>query len=100
MKLDDSFLMDIKMRNDIASVISSHVTLKKRGSNLVGLCPFHNEKTGSFTVYPQNGSFYCFGCGVGGDVITFQMKVENIDYIEAVRMLADRCGLQNQLLLH
>ena len=94
MKLDDSFLMDIKMRNDIASVISSHVTLKKRGSNLVGLCPFHNEKTGSFTVYPQNGSFYCFGCGVGGDVITFQMKVENIDYIEAVRMLADRCGLQ------
>lgn len=94
MKLDDAFLMDIKMKNDIASVISSHVTLKKRGSNLVGLCPFHNEKTGSFTVYPQNGSFYCFGCGVGGDVITFQMKVENIDYIEAVRMLAERCGLQ------
>ncbi len=93
MKLDDAFLMDVKMRNDIVSVVSSHVTLKKRGSNMVGLCPFHNEKTGSFTVYPQNGSFYCFGCGAGGDVITYQMKIENIDYIEAVRMLAERCGL-------
>lgn len=93
MRLSDSFLMEIKSRNDIESVVSPYVALKRRGSNLVGLCPFHNEKTGSFTVYPQNGSFYCFGCGVGGDVVTFQMKIENVDYMEAVRMLADRCGL-------
>ena len=93
MRLNDAFLMEIKARNDIESVISPYVALKRRGSNLVGLCPFHNEKTGSFTVYPQNGSFYCFGCGVGGDVVTFQMKIENVDYMEAVRMLADRCGL-------
>ncbi len=94
MRLNDAFLYELKLRNDIESVISSYVTLKRRGSNLVGLCPFHNEKTGSFTVYPQNGSFYCFGCGVGGDVITFQMKIENVDYMESVRLLADRCGLQ------
>ena len=94
MRLNDSFIQEIKARNDIESVIAPYVTLKRRGSNLVGLCPFHNEKTGSFTVYPQNGSFYCFGCGCGGDVITFQRLIENIDYMEAVRMLADRCGLQ------
>ena len=93
MRLPDSFLMEIKSRNDIESVISPYVALKRRGSNLGGVGPFHNEKTGSFTVYPQNGSFYCFGCGVGGDVVTFQMKIENVDYMEAVRMLADRCGL-------
>lgn len=94
MKLSDVFINEIKVRNDIESVISNYVTLKRAGGNLVGLCPFHNEKTGSFTVYPQNGSFYCYGCAVGGDVITFCMKMENVDYMEAVRLLADRSGLQ------
>ncbi len=94
MRLNDTFIQEIKLRNDIESVVSQYVTMKRRGSNLVGLCPFHNEKTGSFTLYPQNGSFYCFGCGAGGDVITFQMKIENVDYMEAVHMLADRAGLQ------
>ena len=61
---------------------------------MVGLCPFHNEKSPSFNVYPENNSFYCFGCGAGGDVITFIRKIENLDYIEAVKMLADRVGLQ------
>lgn len=61
---------------------------------MVGLCPFHNEKTGSFNIYPENGSFYCFGCGTGGDIITFIMKIENLDYIEAVKFLAQRAGLQ------
>ena len=60
---------------------------------MVGLCPFHNEKTPSFNIYPENGSFYCFGCGTGGDVITFIRRIENLDYMEAVRFLAQRAGL-------
>ena len=67
--------------------------LKRAGSNLNGLCPFHNEKTPSFTVYPETSSYYCFGCGNGGDVITFIKNIENLDYIDAVRFLADRVGL-------
>ena len=93
MALDPGFLTELKFKNDIESVISPYVQLKKRGSNLVGLCPFHNEKTGSFTVYPENGSYYCFGCGAGGDVITFVRQIENLDYIEAVRLLAQRAGM-------
>lgn len=76
------------------SVASSYVSLKRRGRNLVGLCPFHGEKTPSFTVYPETASFYCFGCGAGGDVITFIKKIENLDYLDAVRFLADRAGLK------
>lgn len=94
MALPQDFLMELKYRSDIESVLSPYVVLKRRGSNLVGLCPFHNEKTPSFTVYPENGSYYCFGCGQGGDVITFTMKMENLDYIDAVRKLADRAGLR------
>ncbi len=94
MALDPNFLAELKYRNDIESVISSYVQLKRRGSNLVGLCPFHNEKTPSFTVYPENGSYYCFGCSAGGDVITFVRQAENLDYIEAVRLLAQRSGMQ------
>ena len=70
------------------------MTLKRRGKNLVGLCPFHSEKTPSFTVYPENGSFYCFGCGAGGDVITFVRRMENLDYVEAVKFLSQRAGLR------
>ena len=83
----------VLMRNDAETVIGSYVSLKRAGSNLKGLCPFHSEKTPSFTVYPQDNSFYCFGCGAGGDVITFIRKKENLDYPDAVEFLADRAGI-------
>ena len=85
--LSESFISELKARNDIEEVISSYVNVKRRGRNLVGLCPFHSEKTPSFTVYPDSQSFYCFGCGAGGDVVTFVKKIENLDYIEAVKSL-------------
>ncbi len=91
--LPEDVKLEIKYRNDIESVISQYIQLRRRGKNLVGLCPFHNEKTPSFTVYPENGSFYCFGCHVGGDVITFTSLIENLDYMEAVKLLADRSGV-------
>lgn len=94
MALSDSFLQELKMKTDIEDVISTYVTLKQRGATLVGLCPFHNEKTPSFTVYPATQSFYCFGCGAGGDAITFVKKIENLDYLDAVKTLAQRAGLQ------
>lgn len=78
---------------DIEDVVSSHVNLKRRGKTLVGLCPFHNEKTPSFTVYPESRSFYCFGCGAGGDVISFIRRMENLDYIEAVKSVAQMAGV-------
>lgn len=93
MAIPESVINEIKYRNDIEDVISPYVDLKRRGKNLVGLCPFHNEKTPSFTVYPENGSFYCFGCGAGGDVFTFTKLIENLDYIEAVKQLAERAGV-------
>lgn len=93
MALPESFITELKERNDITDVASSYVNLKRRGRNMVGLCPFHNEKTPSFNIYSENGSFYCFGCGAGGDVITFMMKIEGLDYIEAVKALAQRCGM-------
>lgn len=91
--LPEEFLQEIKMRNDITDVASTYMSLKRRGRNMVGLCPFHGEKTPSFNIYTENNSFYCFGCGAGGDVITFIMRIENLDYIEAVRFLAQRAGL-------
>lgn len=94
MALSESFLQELKYKTDITDIVSSYVSLKKRGSTLVGLCPFHNEKTPSFTVYPETQSFYCFGCGAGGDAVTFIKKIENLDYIDAVKMLAQRAGLQ------
>ncbi len=94
MKIPEDFIEELRQRNDIESVISSYVNLKRRGSNLVGLCPFHNEKTPSFTVYPSSNSYYCFGCGAGGDPITFIRSVENLDYVDAVKFLADRCGMR------
>ena len=85
---------EIKYRNDIEEVVSSYVSLKRAGSNLVGCCPFHNEKTPSFTVFSSNKNFYCFGCGAGGDVITFIMKAENLDYPSALEFLAKRAGIE------
>lgn len=93
MAIPEEVINEIKYRNDIETVISQYVTLKRRGKNLVGLCPFHNEKTPSFTIYPENGSFYCFGCGAGGDVITFTGLIENLDYIESVKLLAEKSGV-------
>jgi len=84
---------EIVYRNDIEQVISSYVTLRRAGSNLNGLCPFHSEKTPSFTVFPATRSFYCFGCGAGGDVVSFTMKAENIGYADALELLADRAGI-------
>ncbi len=93
MAIPEQVLMEIKYRNDIESVISPYVNLKRNGRILKGLCPFHNEKTPSFTVYPDSSSFYCFGCQVGGDIFTFTKLIENLDYIEAVKLLADRSGV-------
>ena len=91
--IPEDIINEIKYRNDIETAISQYVNLKRRGKNLVGLCPFHSEKTPSFTVYPENGSFYCFGCGVGGDVFTFTGLIENLDDIESVKLLAERSGI-------
>ncbi len=94
MALPDQFLQELKIRSDMAVVASSYVNLKKRGRNYVGLCPFHSEKTPSFHIYTDSNSFYCFGCHAGGDVITFVRNIEHLDYMEAVKFLADRAGLQ------
>ncbi|MBQ4627217.1 MAG: DNA primase, partial [Clostridia bacterium] len=91
--MNERFIQDLQERADIEQVISSHVNLKRRGKTLVGLCPFHNEKTPSFTVYPDTRSFYCFGCGAGGDVISFVRRIENLDYIEAVKAVAQMAGM-------
>ncbi len=93
MAIPEDVINEIKYRNDIETVISQYVTLKRRGKNLVGLCPFHGEKTPSFTVYPETASFYCFGCGAGGDVFTFTGLIENLDYIESVKLLAEKSGV-------
>lgn len=93
-RFSDDFIQQIRDNNDIESVISSYIDLKRRGKNLVGLCPFHNEKTPSFTVYPETASYYCFGCGAGGEVINFIRNIENLDFTEAVKLLADRAGLK------
>ncbi len=84
---------EIVFRNDVESVIGSYVTLKRAGSNYQAPCPFHSERTPSFTVFPATKSFYCFGCGAGGDVITFIMRAENVEYVDALKILADRAGI-------
>ncbi len=91
--LSDDFLYQLKQSNRIDSVMSSYVNLHRRGRNYVCLCPFHSEKTPSCTVYTDTDSFYCFGCGAGGDVIAFIRRIENLEYIEAVKFLAERAGI-------
>ncbi|MBE6819496.1 MAG: DNA primase [Ruminococcaceae bacterium] len=93
MRINERFIQELQDKVDIESVISSSISLKRRGKTLVGLCPFHNEKTPSFTVYPESNSFYCFGCGAGGDVISFVRRMENLDYIEAVKAVAQMAGV-------
>ena len=85
---------EVRHRTDIVELIGSYVTLKRAGSNFGGLCPFHSEKTPSFTVFPDSQSFYCFGCGAGGDAITFVMKNDNLDYPSAIEVLASRAGIR------
>ncbi len=92
--LSEEFIYRLREANDITSAFGMYVTLKKRGRTHVCNCPFHSEKTPSCTVFPDTQSFYCFGCGAGGDVITFTMKMENLSYIEAVRLLAQRSGME------
>lgn len=93
MAISERFIQELQERVDIEDVISSHITLRRRGKTLVGLCPFHNEKTPSFTVYPNTHSFYCFGCGAGGDVISFVRRIDNLDYVEAVKAVAQMAGM-------
>lgn len=89
----DELIEEVRSRNDVVDVIGGYVKLQKRGSTYFGLCPFHNEKTGSFSVTPAKQMFYCFGCGAGGNVITFLMKYENFTFGEALQSLADRVGI-------
>lgn len=94
--MEDQFqglLQEIKEKNDIVSVISEYVTLKRAGRSLIGLCPFHSEKTPSFNVIQAKQFYYCFGCNSGGDVFSFIMKIEGLDFLAAARLLADRAGI-------
>ncbi|MDD6037446.1 MAG: DNA primase [bacterium] len=90
----DDLIEEVRSRTDIVDVISQYVRLQKRGSNYVGLCPFHNEKTGSFSVSPSKQMYYCFGCGAGGNVMSFLMNYENASFPEVVEELAERAGVQ------
>ncbi len=87
------YIEEVVRRNDITDVVGSYVQLRHRGRMHTGLCPFHSEKTPSFFVYPETQSFYCFGCGAGGDVISFIKKINNLDYVESVKYLASRAGM-------
>ena len=91
--IPEEFIQELKYHSDIVDVVSSYVALRHRGKTHSGLCPFHSEKTPSFHVYPDTQSFYCFGCGAGGDVVTFIRRIENLEYVEALRFLAQRAGL-------
>ena len=90
----DTVVEEVRAANDIVDVISQYVKLAKKGSNYFGLCPFHNEKTGSFSVSREKQMYYCFGCGAGGNVITFLMEYENATFQEALKTLADRAGIK------
>ena len=94
LKITPDFIDELKLRNRIEDVVSTYVTLKRSGSNLSGLCPFHSEKTPSFFVSPARSTFHCFGCGAGGDVITFVMRAENLDYLSALEFLCRRVGME------
>lgn len=90
----EDLIEEVRSRNDIVDVIGSYVHLQKKGSTYFGLCPFHNEKTGSFSVSPNKQMYYCFGCGAGGNVFTFMMQYENFTFGEAMQSLADRVGVK------
>ena len=94
MLYSDDIIEEVRGRSDIVDVISGYVRLTRKGSSYFGLCPFHNEKSPSFSVSGSKQMFYCFGCGEGGNVFSFIMKYENYTFLEAVQMLADRAGVQ------
>ena len=93
MAIPASYIQELVARNDIYDTISRYVSLQRAGRLYKGLCPFHSERSPSFMVYPETQSYYCFGCGAGGDVIKFTMEMNSLSYIEAVRYLAQRCGM-------
>ncbi len=94
MRYSDEIIEEVRSRNDIVDVVGQYVHLQKKGANYFGLCPFHNEKSGSFSVSGHKQMYYCFGCGAGGNVITFLMKYDNLTFQEAVKQLADRAGVK------
>ncbi|WP_026663496.1 DNA primase [Butyrivibrio proteoclasticus] len=94
MRYSDEIIEEVRSRNDIVDVVGQYVHLQKKGANYFGLCPFHNEKSGSFSVSGHKQMYYCFGCGAGGNVITFLMKYDNLTFTEAVKQLADRAGIK------
>ncbi len=93
MSISEEFIRELKYKNNISDVVSSYIDIKQKGKNLIGICPFHSEKTASFFIYPSNESFYCFGCGKGGDVITFIRLIEKLDYIESLKFLCQRSNM-------
>ncbi len=94
MRYSDDIIEEVRMKNDIVDVISQYVRLTRRGSSYFGLCPFHNEKTPSFSVTPSKQMYYCFGCGAGGNVFNFIMEYENYSFGEALSHLAERAGVE------
>ena len=92
-RYSESLIDEIKASNDIVDIISQYVILKRSGRNFLGLCPFHKEKSPSFSVSPDKQIFHCFGCGIGGDAITFICKIENVNYKEAIEILAEKAGI-------
>ena len=92
-RYSEELIEDIRANNDIVDVISQYVTLKRSGRSYFGLCPFHKEKTPSFSVSVDKQIFHCFGCGAGGNVIHFIQKIENIDFKESIELLAERAGI-------
>lgn len=94
MRYSEDLIEEIRMKNDIVDVISGYVKLQRKGSSYFGLCPFHNEKSPSFSVSPSKQMYYCFGCGAGGNVFTFLMEYENFTFVEALRVLAERAGVE------
>ena len=94
MRYSDDIIEEVRTRNDIVDVISGYVKLQRKGSSYFGLCPFHNEKSPSFSVSPGKQMYYCFGCGAGGNVYTFLMEYENYSFQEAVKVLAGRAGVK------
>ena len=93
-RYSEEIIEEVRQANDIIDVISQYIHLKRSGRNYFGLCPFHNEKSPSFSVSPDKQIFHCFGCGVGGNVFTFLMKIEGVNFIEALQMLAERAQIQ------
>jgi len=93
-RYSDEFINEVKENVDIVDLVSDYLELKKTGNRYKGLCPFHSEKTPSFFVNPDNNFYHCFGCGAGGDTINFVMEIENLTFVESLKMLAERTGME------